>query len=36
MFSDSSDDEVVRRPGLIGNTKVTREDWMNLALESLI
>ncbi|TPI42949.1 TetR/AcrR family transcriptional regulator [Mesorhizobium sp. B3-1-9] len=36
MFSDSSADEVVRRSGLIGNTKVTREDWMNLALETLI
>ena len=36
MLSDSSADEVVRRSSLIGNTKVTREDWMNLALETLI
>ncbi|MDG4905895.1 TetR/AcrR family transcriptional regulator [Mesorhizobium sp. WSM4898] len=36
MPSDSSADAVVRRSGLIGNTKVTREDWMKLALETLI
>ncbi|RWL97339.1 MAG: TetR/AcrR family transcriptional regulator [Mesorhizobium sp.] len=36
MLSDSNADDVVRRSGLIGNTKVTREDWMNLALETLI
>lgn len=36
MLSDSNADEVVRRSGLIGNTKVTREDWMTLALETLI
>ncbi|MDG4887549.1 MULTISPECIES: TetR/AcrR family transcriptional regulator [unclassified Mesorhizobium] len=36
MLSDSSAEAVVRRSGLIGNTKVTREDWMKLALETLI
>ncbi|TIT75840.1 MAG: TetR/AcrR family transcriptional regulator, partial [Mesorhizobium sp.] len=36
MLSDSSADEVVRRSGLTGNTKVTRDDWMKLALETLI
>ncbi|MEZ2329340.1 TetR/AcrR family transcriptional regulator [Mesorhizobium sp. RCC_202] len=36
MLSDSSDDDVARRSGLTGNTKVTREDWMKLALETLI
>ncbi|PBB38005.1 TetR family transcriptional regulator [Mesorhizobium sp. WSM3879] len=36
MPSDSSADAVVQRSGLIGNTKVTREDWMKLALETLI
>ncbi len=36
MLSDSSADEVVRRSSLIGNTKVTREDWMNLARETVI
>lgn len=36
MLSNSSADEVARRPGLTGNTKVTREDWMKLALETLI
>ncbi|WP_366659011.1 TetR/AcrR family transcriptional regulator [Mesorhizobium sp.] len=36
MLSDSSAEAVVQRSGLIGNTKVTREDWMKLALETLI
>ena len=36
MLSDSSADEVTRRAGLTGNTKVTREDWVKLALETLI
>ncbi|RWM92421.1 MAG: TetR/AcrR family transcriptional regulator [Mesorhizobium sp.] len=36
MLSDSSAEAVVRRSRLIGNTKVTREDWMKLALETLI
>lgn len=36
MPSDSSVAEIARRSGLSGNTKVTREDWMKLALETLI
>lgn len=36
MPSDSSIAEVARQSGLSGNTKVTREDWMKLALEALI
>ncbi|TPN82596.1 TetR/AcrR family transcriptional regulator [Mesorhizobium sp. CU2] len=36
MPSDSSAEDVMRRAGLTGNTKVTREDWMRLALETLI
>ncbi|WP_459090199.1 TetR/AcrR family transcriptional regulator [Mesorhizobium sp. A556] len=36
MLSDSSIEDLVRRPGGSGNAKVTREDWLKLALETLI
>ncbi|MFI0843934.1 TetR/AcrR family transcriptional regulator [Mesorhizobium sp. IMUNJ 23232] len=36
MFSSRADQDEDRRAGAAGNVKVTREDWLNLALEAMV
>lgn len=36
MLSDSSIEDLPRKPAGAGNTKVTREDWLKLALDTLV
>lgn len=36
MLPDPTIEDAARRSGAAGNTKVTREDWLKLALETLI
>ena len=36
MFSSRTDQDEDRRAGATGNVKVTREDWLNFALEAMV